>query len=309
MSEAVTLEAAGPPPAGDIMRSYKRVFSRGLATILPTVLTLWIVIAAYAFVDQTIARPIADGIKSRLVETELGNAIVFSVWDNLVFLRKPVPIPPPPGLDEIQAEAYRLEQIELIAKAEPQRQTDLRNEIDQRFPKWVGFVLAVVAVFVVGFVMASFMGSWLWGLFESYAGRIPLVRNIYPGAKQMVNFFLSSGESSSFQAVVAVEFPRTGLWSIGFLTSEDIPEISEQTGEAVRGVYLGTPAAGQVVLAKESEIVAVDMTVDEALKFLMSGGVIGRDPDRPPKRTGLPWQSQASQRLSLDSQRTEQQEG
>ncbi|MCA8920979.1 MAG: DUF502 domain-containing protein [Planctomycetes bacterium] len=305
MSDGAAPEASGPPPATDIVRSYKRVFTRGLATILPTVLTLWIVIASYSFVEQSIAQPIADGIKSRLVETELGNAIVFSVWDNLVFLRKPVPTEPPAELSDAAAEAYRVDQLERIAEAEPQRQADLRNEIDQRFPKWVGFLLAVVAVFVVGFVMASFMGSWLWGLFENYAGRIPLVRNIYPGAKQMVNFFLSSGESSSFQAVVAVEFPRAGLWSIGFLTSDDIPEISEQTGETVRGVYLGTPAAGQVVLAKQSEIVAIDMTVDEALKFLMSGGVIGRDPGRPPQRNGLPWQSQrlsrqASQRLEAE---------
>jgi len=276
--------------AQDVLHTYRRTFLRGLGTVLPTLLTLWIVFAASDFVARTIAGPIADGLKSVLVGTEPGNRVTFYVWESLAFLRQPDPQPVPAGLSEAEEARFLRADRERIEAAEPARRADLRAEIDRRFPKWVGVVLAVIAVFIVGFIMASFIGASLWNLFESWATRIPLVKNIYPGAKQMVNFFLSSDDKTSFQAVVAVEFPRTGLWSIGFLTSDDIPEVRSQAGERVRGVYLGTPAAGQVVLARESEIIGIDMTVDEALKFLMSGGVIGRDPLRPATVPLLPWQ-------------------
>lgn len=273
----------------DLAAAYKSTFLRGLATVLPTLVTLWVVVATWQFLDGTIAKPITEAIKTRLVETDLGNEVVFSVWDELEFLRRGRPAPPPIGLSPAEQKRFELAEGDRLDAAEPKRHADMRREIDRRFPGWVGFVLAIAAVFTVGFVMASFVGASAWALGESWASRIPLVKNIYPAAKQMVNFFLSSDAERSFQAVVAVEFPRTGLWSVGFLTSDNIPEIEGKAGERVRGVYLGTPAAGQVVLARESDIVPVDMTVDEALKFLMSGGVIGRDPDRPPARPTLPW--------------------
>jgi uncharacterized membrane protein len=273
----------------DLVAAYKSTFLRGLATVLPTLLTLWIVVATWQFLDGTIAKPITEVIKTRLVETGVGNEVVFSVWDELEFLRRGRPAAPPAGLSTAEQARFVLAETERLDAAEAKRHADLRREIDRRFPGWVGFVLAIAAVFTVGFVMASFVGASAWALGESWASRIPLIKNVYPAAKQMVNFFLSSDSERSFQAVVAVEFPRTGLWSVGFLTCDNIPEIEGKAGERVRGVYLGTPAAGQIVLARESEIVPVDMTVDEALKFLMSGGVIGRDPDRPPARPTLPW--------------------
>jgi uncharacterized membrane protein len=245
--------------------------------------------ACWQFVSGTVARPIADGIKTQLVTTKAGNEVAFYVWGNLAFLRKAKPAPAPTGLDEAAKARWSKAEESRIEEAEARRQADLREEIDRRFPRWVGIVLAVVACFLFGFFSASFLGSSLWRMAEGWAVRIPLVKNVYPGAKQMVNFFLAKDEAATWQAVVAVPFPREGLWSIGFLTSENIPEVEEQAGERVRGVYLGTPAAGQVVLARESEIVPVDMTVDEALKFLMSGGVIGRDPDRPPQTPSTSW--------------------
>ncbi|MBL4847307.1 MAG: DUF502 domain-containing protein [Planctomycetes bacterium] len=281
---------SNPTRAQDIVQTYKGVFLKGLGTVLPTLVTLWIVFATSDFVARTIAAPIADGIKTQLVESEGGNEVCFRVWKSLGVLRKPKPRPAPAGATEVAKARFAAAEATRLEGLEPSRRADLRKELDLRFPKWVGVALAVIAVFLVGFFMASFLGSSAWGLVEGWLSRIPLVKNIYPAAKQMVSFFLSGDESAGWQAVVAVEFPRKGLWSVGFLTCENIPEIEAESGERVRGVYLGTPAAGQVVLARESEIVAVDMTVDEALKFLMSGGVIGRDPARPPGTQKLPWE-------------------
>ena len=277
--------------AQDILSTYKQTFLRGLATMLPTLLTLWVVWACWGFVSSSVAAPIANGLKTQLVSTQVGNRVVFYVWSNLSFLRKAEAAPAPAGLTSAELARFRRDEDERIALAEPGRRKDLREEIDARFPKWIGIVLAVIGCFLVGFFMASFLGRQLWKLVESFLIRVPLVKNIYPGAKQMVSFFLSGDDQRTLQAVVAVEFPRKGLWSIGFLTSENMPEIERASGEVVRGVYLGTPADGQVVMARESEIIAIDMTVDEALKFLMSGGVIGRDPDRPASAAVLPWAS------------------
>ena len=274
----------------DIMHAYRATFLRGLATVLPTVLTLWVVFATLDFMSVNIARPIADGIKERLVETDAGNEAVFRVWTELEFLRRPSVASAPEGASAAERARWEAAERERVKSGEELRKKALRAEIDRRFPGWAGFVLAVVAVFVVGFFTTSFLGSSLWALGEGWASRIPLIKNIYPGAKQMVGFFLSGDNEKSWQAVVSVQFPRPGLWSVGFLTSENIPEIEARAGERVRGVYLGTPASGHIVLARESEIVAVDMTVDEALKFLMSGGVIGRDPGRPRQVPLLPWQ-------------------
>ena len=277
--------------AQDILRTYRQVFLKGLATVLPTLLTLWIVFACSEFVSKTIAAPISNSIKTQLVETQLGNEVAFRIWRSLALLRKPEPRPAPAGLDDAAQVRYEAAERERIAGQEPQRQQDLRAELDRRFPNTVGAFLAVLTVFLVGFFVASFMGSSAWGIVESWLSRVPLVNKIYPGAKQMVGFFLAGDEEATWQAVVAVEFPRKGLWSIGFLTTDNIEEVEAVSGERVRGVYLGTPAAGQIVLARESEIIAIDMTVDEALKFLMSGGVIGRDPERPPALPTLPWQT------------------
>src|SRR5688572_25284341 len=176
----------------NLPQAYKSTFLRGLATVLPTLLTLWIVVATWQFLEGTIARPISEGIKVRLVETDAGNRVVFFLWDELEFLRRPEPAAAPPALGESDRARFLADERERIEKAEGQRRADLRRELDLRFPGWVGFVLAIVATFIVGFFMASFVGANLWSLGESWASRIPLVKNIYPGAKQMVNFFLSS---------------------------------------------------------------------------------------------------------------------
>src|SRR3954465_612993 len=99
----------------DITQAYKSTFLRGLATLLPTLVTLWAVYATIEFMSTTIARPIADGIKTRLVETSAGNEGVFRVWTELEFLRQPRPASAPEGLsaaDRKRWESAEMERIE-----------------------------------------------------------------------------------------------------------------------------------------------------------------------------------------------------
>lgn len=257
--------------AADIPGTYRRVFFKGLATLLPTILTLWVFVAVYGFVDGKIASPIASLIKDRLVETEGGNAIAVSLFDLRPELRNRV------AQDGSAA----------ARNAEKARRDDLTREVNEKFPSWVGFVLAIVAVFIVGFFIASFVGRTVWSLLEGWIAHVPIVKSVYPGAKQMVEFFLKSEESRrSWSTVVAVEYPRKGAWAVGYVTGPGIGKVEERAGESLRTVFLpASPTmAGYVIMVPERDLVPLDMTVDETIRFTISGGVVRPGPKGPSQR-------------------------
>lgn len=269
--------AAPPPPAPaaaptpdapqDIPGTYRRVFFRGLATVLPAILTLWVFASIYSFIDGKIATPIADFIKGRLVETEWGNSAAVALFDLPQNLKTKVVARPDATPTELDA----------VRRAEKRRHDDLELYVKERFPSWVGFLLAVFAVFIVGFFIASFVGRTLWKLFEDGVTHIPIVKSIYPGAKQMVEFFVKSDESRrSWSTVVAIEYPRKGIWAIGYITGPGFEQIEQRSGETMRTVFLpASPTmAGYVITVPEKEILALDWTVDEAIRFTISGGVV-----------------------------------
>ncbi|MBI3724599.1 DUF502 domain-containing protein, partial [bacterium] len=214
MAESQPKAPPPPPPLDeDVLGIYRRVFFRGLATILPTLLTLWVISSVYGFIDERIATPITSAIKSRLVATESGNRIADALFD---FPDKSTTTP-------ITGDSQDARDREAA------RKRNLAVEIDKRFPSWVGFVLAIVGVFIVGFFIASFVGRTLWRVFEGWLGHIPIVKSVYPGAKQMVEFLLKSEESRrSWSTVVAVEYPRKGIWAIGYITGPGIAKVEER---------------------------------------------------------------------------------
>lgn len=257
MSE--TAESAPHPE--DIPATYKRVFFRGLATLLPTVLTLWVFAAGYGFVQGKIADPISSFIKDRLLATERGNRLAVSLFDI-----QPVSLSVPITEDTYQGRT-----------AEANRKKDLRDAIERKFPSWAGFVLAILGVFVVGFFISGIVGRTLWSLVEGWIAHVPIVKSVYPGAKQMVEFFLKSEESRrSWSSVVAVEYPRKGVWAVGYITGPGLEKVEARQGETLRTVFLpASPTmAGYVIMVPEREIVSLDMTVDDAVKFTISGGVV-----------------------------------
>lgn len=271
---------AAPPPAPiqGLGSTYKNVFLKGLATLLPTVVTLWVVVAVYNFINDKFAAPIAGVLQSQLIDSETGNKVAVSLFDLRPELARPVPADVPNH-----------------AERERERKAELKHEVERRFPSWVGFALAVLVVFIVGFFIASPMWRSMLSIAEAWLSHIPVVRSVYPSAKQMVEFILAGEESrKQWSAVVAVEYPRKGLWTIGYVTGKGLPEMEKSSGEPVRAVFLPaspTSMTGYVVIARLSEIVELDMTVDEALKFTISGGVVSPSGARP----------SASQRLKTPS--------
>ena len=138
-----------------------------------------------------------------------------------------------------------------------------------------GLVLALAIVLLTGLLVTNLIGPRLviWG--EELLYRIAVVRSIYGGVKSFTESVLS--QSKSFRQVVMVEYPREGLWSIGFLTSEDVPEVSERLGEPHVAVYISAAlnaTAGYLVIVPRRQVVNLDMSVDAAMKMIISCGVV-----------------------------------
>lgn len=146
--------------------------------------------------------------------------------------------------------------------------------------KWIvpvaGFIITITVILLIGFLMASLIGKSIVVWFEELLARVPIVSNIYTGFKQLIEIFLYKGKES-FSRVVLVEYPRKGVYSIGFVTSETNPVIAKVSGKEIINIYLPTAlniASGFFIAAPVDEIIPLDITVEEGLKLVISGGFI-----------------------------------
>jgi Uncharacterized conserved protein len=142
----------------------------------------------------------------------------------------------------------------------------------------IGLVIVLVGLTLLGFLTASLLGKSLVGIGESILQRMPVVRGIYNGTKQVFETIFSA-DGTSFRTVGLVQFPTKGTWSIVFISTPATPEIHELTpGEEEKlGVFLPctpNPTTGFFFYLPKSEIIELKMSVDEAAKLVMSAGVI-----------------------------------
>lgn len=140
----------------------------------------------------------------------------------------------------------------------------------------LGVVLAVVLVLTTGMVVANLLGRRLVVAWESLLSRIPLVRTLYAGVKQIMEAVLAT-DAKSFRKVLLVEYPRKGLWSLAFLTSDKLGEVQEKTQKQVISVFIPTtpnPTSGFVIMVPEDEVIELDMAVEDGLKMIISMGVV-----------------------------------
>jgi uncharacterized membrane protein len=139
----------------------------------------------------------------------------------------------------------------------------------------LGAVLAFVVLLLTGLLVTNLIGRRLivWG--EEFLNHIPVVRTVYGGVKSFTESVFS--QSNAFRKVVMIEYPRPGAWSIGFMTAEDVPEVSEKLGVPHAAVYLSVAlnaTAGYLVMVPRSEVVDLDMSVDAAMKMIITCGVV-----------------------------------
>jgi uncharacterized membrane protein len=139
----------------------------------------------------------------------------------------------------------------------------------------LGAVFAFIVVLATGLLVSNLIGRQLVALWEEVLNRIPVIRSVYGSVKGFAESVFS--QSNSFRKVVMIEYPRAGIWSLGFMTADDVPEISRRTGTPHCCVYISAAlnaTAGFLVLVPRSQVVELDMTVDAAMKMIITCGVV-----------------------------------
>ncbi|CAM2780006.1 DUF502 domain-containing protein [Legionella anisa] len=140
----------------------------------------------------------------------------------------------------------------------------------------IGVILSLIILLITGVIATNYLGQRLVGWGESVLSRIPLVRSIYKTVKQVINAVLSTN-SEAFRKVVLIEYPRKGLWTIAFQTGTTNTAINNKTKEEMISVFIPTtpnPTSGFLMMLPRSDVIELDMSIDEALKFIISLGVM-----------------------------------
>ncbi|UQB43483.1 DUF502 domain-containing protein [Thiomicrospira microaerophila] len=140
-----------------------------------------------------------------------------------------------------------------------------------------GILVSLVIVLFTGMLVANILGNKLLHWWERFLSKIPLVRSIYTAVKQIVEAVVGTDEQT-FQKVYLVQYPRHGLWTLAFQTSKSRGEAQAKTGvDQVINLFIPTtpnPTSGFFIMAPVQEVVELEMSVDDALKMVISGGVV-----------------------------------
>jgi uncharacterized membrane protein len=144
----------------------------------------------------------------------------------------------------------------------------------------IGLIVTIMALTVVGWLMAGFLGNWFTRVTELILIRVPVVKTMYMVIKQVLETTLTD-QSKAFKKAVMVEFPRKGSWVLAFATSRERVAIDEATGGGkMVGVFVPTTpnlTSGYLIFVDESDVKEIKMSAEEALKLIISGGIVATE--------------------------------
>ena len=134
-------------------------------------------------------------------------------------------------------------------------------------------LISVFLITLIGWLSLSFIGKRLFEIFESILNKIPILRTIYSAVNQLIETFAKS--KSDKKNVVLIEYPRKGVWAVGFATKENTGEIKKKTGKELINVFVPTtpnPTSGFLLMFQKEEVIYLDLSFEEASKFIVSAG-------------------------------------
>jgi uncharacterized membrane protein len=201
-----------------------------MAALLPTILTVWLFVQFYQFIQENVSKYINKFIVQLLL------------WL---------------GSSSSQEELYSF-------------WVDGKGQI-------AGFLIVLVLVCFIGAILASVVGRSIWRSVEKMLTSIPLVSRVYPYIKQVTDALFNKENKLAFKRVVAIEYPRRDAWSIGLVTGSGLKRVVESVDEDMVTVFIPsspTPFTGYVLMVPESDTIPLELTIEEALRFTVSGGVI-----------------------------------
>lgn len=148
----------------------------------------------------------------------------------------------------------------------------------------LGLVILLIGITLIGALAAGLVGRFVVRTGESILARMPVIRTVYGGSKQILETVLQN-QSQAFRQAVLLEYPRRGIWTIGFITGTTQSEIQNLAREEVVNVFVPTtpnPTSGFLLFVPREDMVVLSMTVEEAIKMVISGGIVV-PPDRRPE--------------------------
>lgn len=154
----------------------------------------------------------------------------------------------------------------------------------------LGLVILIIALTLIGALTAGLLGRWLLHTGERILDRMPIIRSVYSATKQIFETVLAQ-QSNAFREAVLVEYPRRGIWAIAFITGSTEGEVQNLTEEETVNIFLPTtpnPTSGFLLFVPREEVVRLDMSVEEAIKMVISGGIV-----TPPDRRSAELQAQS----------------
>jgi uncharacterized membrane protein len=140
----------------------------------------------------------------------------------------------------------------------------------------LGAVLTVLIIFVTGLLTKNFIGKYVVNLWENLLNHIPIVSSIYSSVKQVSDTLFSSS-GNAFSKALLIQYPREGTWTIAFLTGKPSGDIAKHLGDEFLSVYVPTtpnPTSGYFLIIPKKDAIELDMSVDTALKYVVSMGVV-----------------------------------
>ena len=146
-----------------------------------------------------------------------------------------------------------------------------------------GIIILFCILFITGFLVRNYIGRKLVSVWENIISRIPLINKIYVSIKQLLETIIS-GTGKDFKRVVLVEFPRTGIYSLAYVTGVAVGELQKKTNKKVINVYVPTtpnPTSGYYLVVPEDEVIPLEMSVEDSFKLLISGGIINPESTGP----------------------------
>lgn len=147
-----------------------------------------------------------------------------------------------------------------------------------------GSILTILLILAAGIFTTNVIGKRIFQWGERMLLRIPILKNVYQGAEQVVRTFSNSADTQNFQRVVLLEYPRDGVYALGFVTNENIPEFDQTLQESSITVFIPTtpnPTSGVCVVVPAKNCIPLEISVESAFKTIISAGIIG-----PSKKNG-----------------------
>jgi len=258
---------------------FRVFFVKGLAILLPSVLTLWIVVQLFLFVQTRVAEPINVGVRfgvirlAPLVLPESQQPAWFVVTDEQI--------------EQLRAERTRRAQRDLPTAAlrAQIREQNLKEFWDEHwYLRAIGLIVAIVLIYLAGRFLGGYIGRRVYGGLERFFTRLPVVKQVYPHVKQVVEFIFGERDRIKFNRVVLVEYPRKGIWTVGLMTGESMRAIEGAAANECVTVFIPsspTPFTGYTITVPRAEAIDLPITVEEALRFVVTGGVLVPESQSP----------------------------